>query len=304
MNKPTTKTLSTFNIVHQRTGFDKDDIEPIEYKEAEANFDENGHVVEETHYTEEGDVDNCTRYEYDENGRVISSTQVDSEEYISQKSNMYYDAEGRLIKQGNMYGEDSPEYFTVFEYQNGLLMRQDSYDGDELDYTEKEYEYNEAGQCIKEIDYNDEGEKQYIIENQYNEKGLLVQQVRDEVLNKDRRSYQYEYDEQNNKIKDLIYNYNEELIAKVYYRFNENNQLIEAEAEDLDKYQKTTYQYEGDLLVKIELLDKQGNLQSWTEYQYDDYGNVASIVRHIHDEVDVNAFRILSEVRYEREYFA
>ncbi len=297
------KKTTTLSTQYQRTGFDKDDITPIQYKESEVEYNESGKVTKETHFSEDGGVDSYTLNEYDERGRLVSSVQYDADELLCQQTTQQYDEEGHLVCQGNIYGEGSPEYLTKFVYENGLLMRQDSYDEDEFDFTEKEFTYDNEGQLVKEIDYSDDGEVLYAIENQYNEKGLLSQMVRNEVAAKDRRSYQFAYDERGNKVKDLVYNYNEELIAKAYYTYNDNDQLLEAETEDLDRYQKATYTYEGAHLVEEALSDKDGNVLSKTTYRYNEQGDIVLVTRHIRDEVDNNTLRVLSETQYDREYY-
>ena len=302
MNK--IKKTTTINTQYQRTGFDKDDITPFEYKESEVEYNEAGKVAKDTHFAEDGEVDSYTLNEFDESGRLVSSVQYDADDILCQQTTQQYDEEGHLVCQGNIYGEGSPEYLTKFVYENGLLMRQDSYDEEEFDFTEKEFAYDDEGRLVKEIDYTDDGEKLYVIENQYNEKGLLSQVVRNEVAAKDRRTFQFAYDERDNKIKALVYNYNEELIAKAYYTYNEEDQLLEAETEDLDNYRKVTYTYEGSRLVKEETTDKQGHVLSKVEYQYNEQGDIYVVTRYIMDEVDNNELRKLSENRYEREYYA
>lgn len=298
------KKTTTVNTQYQRTGFDKDDIVQIQYKESEVEYNEGGKILKETHFAEDGEMDSYTLNEYDERGRLVSSVQYDADDILCQQTTQQYDEEGRMVCQGNIYGEGSPEYLTKFIYENDLLMRQDSYDEDEFDFTEKEFAYDGEGRLVKEIDYTDDGETLYIIENQYNEKGLLSQMVRNEVAAKDRRTYQFSYDERGNKVKDLVYNYNEELIAKAYYTYNDNDQLLEAETEDLDRYQKATYTYEGEHLVEEAITDKDGNVLTKTTYRYNEQGDIDLITRYIRDEVDNNELRVLSETQYDREYYA
>jgi YD repeat-containing protein len=302
MNK--IKKTTTFSTQYQRTGFDKDDITPIQCKELEVEYNEAGKAAKETHFSEDGEVDSYTLNEYDDRGRLVSSVQYDADEILCQQTTQQYDEEGHLVCQGNIYGEGSPEYLTKFVYENGLLMRQDSYDEDDFDFTEKEFAYDSEGRLTKEIDYSDDGEVLYAIENQYNEKGLLSQMIRNEVAAKDRRTYQFAYDERGNKVKDLVYNYNEELIAKAYYTYNDDDQPLEVETEDLDRYQKATYTYEGAHLVEEALTDKDGNVLSKTTYHYNEQDDIDLITRYIRDEVDNNELRVLSETQYEREYYA
>lgn len=298
-----TRKKTAFNTLYNRIGFDKNDIARIEYTESITEYNTDGKITKETIYTEDSEIESYTLNEYDNNGRLLSSTQFDADDILCQQTTMQYDEENHLLCQGNIYGEGSPEYLTKFTYENGLLTRQDSYNEDEFDYTEKAFAYDAEGRLIKETDYADDGEELYIIENQYNEQSQLSQVVRHEIAAKDRRTYLFEYDERGNKTKDLIYNFNEELIAKIYHTFNNDNLPVEIESEDLDRYQKLTYTYEGKLPIEEQLTDKEGNILARTQYQYNSYGDLLKTTRYIRDEVNNNELRILSETLYEREYY-
>ena len=81
----------------------------------------------------------------------------------------------------------------------------------------------------------------------------MKQTTKIEVLEKDKRTYDYEYDERNNRVKELIYNYNDELISKSYTKYNDENRVVEVEEEDLNQYKLTQYQYD---VIKVSILDK------------------------------------------------
>jgi hypothetical protein len=113
---------------------------------------------------------------------------------MGQKLEFFYDDKGNVVKQNNYYGEDCPTFSNHFTYENGLLIRQDSYDDGHFVYTEKEYRYNDKGLLIEQIDFDEDGNKQYVTVNEYNDDGLVITRVRDEILEKDRRTYHFEYD--------------------------------------------------------------------------------------------------------------
>ena len=156
------------------------------------------------------------------------------------------------------------------------------------------------GRLIKEFENDDYGKTMNIHTYEYNEKGLVSKYIRDEVQNKDRRTYEYTYDDKNNCVKELVYDYENKLIAKTYRTYNENNQMTETETEDLDNYRKITLEYEGDRVVKNSLLNKKDELQGWAEYTYDENGKENSAKEFIQDEVQPDHFRLLRETRYER----
>ena len=153
---------------------------------------------------------------------------------------------------------------------------------------------------IKEIEYDEYNEVKNMITYKYNDKGLLMKTIRDEVKEKDRRTYEFFYDDQNNKVKELIYNYKDKLIAAQYTRFNDQKQEVEIEWEDLDNYRKTIQEYNGDQLVKVENLNREGAVTSRTEFQYDDQKNLINLKRYELATVYSNELQLTQETFYER----
>lgn len=70
--------------------------------------------------------------------------------------------------------------------------------------------------------------------------------------------------------------------------------------EDLDNYRKITMEYDGDLVVKNSLFNKEDQLQGWAEYTYDETGKENCSREFIQDEVKPENFRQIRETRYER----
>ena len=129
----------------------------------------------------------------------------------------------------------------------------------------------------------------------YDAKGQVVEMKVEEVAAKDRRTYSYEYDNQGNRIKELTYNYDDTLIAKKYTEYAPDGRILSEEAEDLDNYKKTVYEYNGDNLVKISVYAKDESLVSWSELQYDDENRLYASADYIIDEVDPSEYRLLAE---------
>lgn len=293
--------INVYCTNYKRINYGKKDISPETFKESISEYDEKGNLQKEFHYTSENELENFSVNEYNSQNQLISTAHYDEERCLVQKMIYHYDNEGNIIKQDNCYGEDPPLFSTHFIYENGLLVRQDSYDDDQFACTEKVYSYDDKKQLIKLVEYDEDGQEQYVTDNAYDDDGLLITSVRNELLAKDRRTYHFEY-ENKRKIKDLIYDYDETLIAKVYYFYNENGDIVETEEEDLDSYRKTKYTFDGKLVIKAEVFDNDEKLVAWKEYEYDENGKIINIRNFIKDEVDQNDYRIITEYRYERIY--
>lgn len=294
------KTTRITNTNYLRTGYGENDITPQSFLEAEIITDGQGRIVKESHYLPEEGLDSVTVNEYDEGGRIVSSSQYDFADELIQRNTFTYE-NGRLVRKGCFYGEGSPEYATVYVYEGENLVREDSYNEDEFDYTEKKHVFNDANQEVKRDEFNDDGEIIYHTENEYNAEGFLSRRLREEPMEHDSRTYTFEYDEAGRKTKELVYNFDEKLIAKTYYVYNEAGDVVETEEENLDIYRRTQYTYDGSNCVKVEQFDRD-DLFSWTEYTYNEQGDVTFIKSYVHDEVDPEKYRVVASVQYDIEY--
>ncbi|MCQ2283406.1 MAG: hypothetical protein MJZ57_00735 [Bacteroidales bacterium] len=294
------KTLQIIKKEYQRVGYDESDIEPVEYTEVKATYNEAGQIVREARFDSDGNLNTLTINHYDENHLLVQSEQFDQENILLQKSINVYNDKQQLVSQSNFFGDESNEYVTKYIYdEDGNLLRHEMFFDDELDYVEKIMEY-EDGKMVKETENDDYGNTLYVNTYSYNEKGLLSKHVRDEIQNKDRRTREYFYDDNGNCVKELIYDYSDALIAKIYRTYNDDNLLIETEEEDLDNYRKITLEYEGKLCIKNTVFTKEGQIRGWAEYSYDETEKEVAAREFIPDEIQPENFRMLRETRYER----
>ena len=294
------KNLTIIKKEYQRVGYDEHDIEPLEFVEVKAEYNEAGQITREERFDADGNINTLTVNQYDEQHRLVQSEQFDQDNILLQKTVNTYEGD-TLTQQSNFFGESDFEYVTKFVYDSdGNLIRQEMYDDGELDYVEKAMEYAD-GRLVKETENDDYGKAMYVNTYAYDEQGRVIRHVRDEVQNKDRRTYEFTYDANGNRIKDLIYDYGNALIAKTYRTFDEQNRLVETEEEDLDHYRKIVMEYDGAQVVKNSLHDRDGQLQGWAEYTYDENGKENSSREFIHDEVQPDNFRMLRETLYVRD---
>ncbi len=294
------KSLKITKKEYQRVGYDAQDIEPVEYTEGYAEYDDNGHILREERYEPDGTLNTLTVNTYNENGELVQTEQYDQDDILLQKTVNKYDENQRLASQSNYYGDASEEYVTKYYYDaEGNVVKQEVYVDGNLDYVEKTATFvNGRPDTVTEND--DYGNAMYVHHYQYNEKGQVTVYVRDEVQNKDRRTYEFTYNDNGDRVKDLIYDYDMKLIAKVNRTFDEQNRQTEVVEEDLDSYRRITMEYDEDRVVKNTMFDKNGEITGWAEYEYADDGRQSMAREFIHDEVEPQNFRMLRETFYER----
>ena len=294
------KSLKITKKEYQRVGYDAQDIEPVEYTEGYAEYDDNGHILREERYEPDGTLNTLTVNTYNENGELVQTEQYDQDDILLQKTVNKYDENQRLASQSNYYGDASEEYVTKYYYDaEGNVVKQEVYVDGNLDYVEKTATFvNGRPDTVTEND--DYGNAMYVHHYQYDEKGQVTVYVRDEVQNKDRRTYEFTYNDNGDRVKDLIYDYDMKLIAKVNRTFDEQNRQTEVVEEDLDSYRRITMEYDEDRVVKNTMFDKNGEITGWAEYEYADDGRQSMAREFIHDEVEPQKFRMLRETFYER----
>ena len=98
----------------------------------------------------------------------------------------------------------------------------------------------------------------------------------------------------------MIYNFKDKLIAAHYIKYNENNKEIESEWEDLDNYRKTCSEYEDDMQIKLQILDKDGKVLIVSEYIRDDKGKIIELRRFDFDDLYTNQLQLSKVYTYER----
>ncbi len=294
------KSLKITKKEYQRVGYDAQDIEPVEYTEGYAEYDDNGHILREERYEPDGTLNTLTVNTYNENGELVQTEQYDQDDILLQKTVNKYDENQRLASQSNYYGDASEEYVTKYYYDaEGNVVKQEVYVDGNLDYVEKTAIFvNGRPDTVTEND--DYGNAMYVHHYQYDEKGQVTVYIRDEVQNKDRRTYEFTYNDNGDRVKDLIYDYDMKLIAKVNRTFDEQNRQTEVVEEDLDSYRRITMEYDEDRVVKNTMFDKNGEITGWAEYEYADDGRQSMAREFIHDEVEPQNFRMLRETFYER----
>lgn len=294
------KSLKIIKKEYQRVGYDAQDIEPVEYTEGYAEYDDNGLLLREERYEPDGSLNTLTVNTYDEKGNLAQTEQYDQDHILLQKTVNQYDESGLLVAQSNYYGDASDEYVTKFDYDgDNNVVKQEVYVNGKLDYVEKTTIYKD-GRPETVTENDDYGNVMYVHHYQYDEKGQVAVYSRDEVQNNDRRTYEFTYNEHGDRVKDLIYNYDMTLIAKVIRTFDEVGHQTEIVEEDLDSYRRIAMEYDGDRVVKNTMFNKAGEITGWAEYEYADDGRQSMAREFIHDEVEPENFRMLRETVYVR----
>lgn len=225
---------------------DETEIREKEYMHQCTEFDEAGHPIEAITYLPDGTVEHKYIYKYNSEGKVIDELLLEADDEITEHRSMEYNEAGQLVKEYIHYLDDTADVL-IFTYDTeGRILSKRSidsegetgnyvvniYDGDKV---VSESEYDMAGEIItqRKIIYDEDGK------------------VTEEIFKTPEENYQ------------ILYSYDEQGVASVRRRYNEDKHLMERNT--------FTYDSEGRL---SESMDETSSGIEITYTGYDAEGNV------------------------------
>ncbi len=254
-------------------------------------YDGNGNTIRSTNYDENGKPSWSYGYEYDEDGKKIKETSYKEDGSISMIYRYEYDEKGNLTKEARYDETETLRAYEVYEYdENGYVLKMTQYSagGVKTGYTEyfenTTYANKYAGRRRSEIYYSD-GSLSNICE--YNKNGKMTKGENYSSNGKLWSAEEYEYDEDDRRVKKLSYDSERKLTGYTVYKYDENYILSETSYDsdgNKTKYteyvEKTSYYNRGDdTYQKIEKYEN-GVLTSRDEYEFDENGKRTKLISY------------------------
>jgi YD repeat-containing protein len=225
---------------------DETEIREQEYMHQCTEFDAEGHPLEAITYLPDGTVEHKYIYKYNSEGKVIDELLLEADGEVAEHRSMEYNAEGQLVKEYIHYLDDTADVL-IFTYDSeGRILSRRSIDseGETGNYVVNIYD---GDKVVSESEYDIAGEiitQRKII---YDEAG----KISEEVFKTPEENYQ------------ILYSYDEQGVASVRRRYNEEKHLMERNT--------FTYDSEGRL---SESMDETSSGIEITYTGYDAEGNV------------------------------
>lgn len=270
-----------------------------------------------------------TEYEYNEAGEIKKEVVYNSEEKVTywdeknEKGNqikfIYYDEDNGYHHKEYEYDEFENEIRYVSYNEDGSIQYESlkEYNNKNQKVSEHEtimgtdggnyvydyaYEYNDAGQLIKEIHYEEYGESNWIA-YEYNENGdvIKVTSYCIEYISYDNGPYQknnefanwitlYEYDDRGRVITEINQDGEGNVKSRVETQYNNRGDILseirtgsdgEIEFENRYEYDEDgnkikDYFYSKNIHEQTVMYDSEGNILEYKDYSYDDEENSSS----------------------------
>ena len=179
-------------------------------------YDEKGRKTSVTSYTFSGAQIDQVDFEYDENGHLLVWYWWDDDGRLGEIV-YQYDASGDLVREETYDGQELLHY-CIYEYykSNGQRVRKDYYSDGSL-FRIIEYEYNKQGQIVKQSEYDSKGQLTVIRTTEYDSFGKKISESGYDAEGKLFIYDVFEYDEKGNLIVSKSYDGAGNLIGSQTY---------------------------------------------------------------------------------------
>ncbi len=283
------KTVKRFTKIFKSLQFNSDAGNGTEFLSLQSFYNEDGNLVEELKYFEDGTIDERNVYQW-ENKQLISHVIEMPQEGMKEEYRYLRTPEGKLTKEQKFYGEDPGEATEYFYNADGQIEKIIKYDADGEKEHEEQFEYEDkllklhriysgSGSLLSSSEFTNEDGRPAIRKDFDEEKNLL--QITD-----------YEYDDKGNLVKTVTKNMAGKVIESYAVSFDERGNITEKAIRD---FHPRTFRYSYDdqnRCIEEEMYNAFGQLSSKTVYEFDAAGKLLSEINynldHHHSHHDSN----------------
>lgn len=304
MNKKIQKTTNfrvDYSMENPSNPDETDWIEKSTYLVSESEYDNNGNLILAKTYGSTGDINEHYKYIYNEKNQMVheinffddieiveerfctydDSGKIAEEKIAYQEGgeniiNYFYDELGNLVKRQQCDVDGNIEELELFEFEGGKLKKNILFNDENKEVSRHEFSYDENGNLLRNSFYSAEANENFVMENFYNEKGI--------------------------REKSLRYNSKEQLVEKVIYTIDENENISEIIEENTKSFKKTRFTYDqNNNVIKQEEFNNNDELLSNIERTFNDDGKLAESLVFIQNPVE--NIRQMYASKYEYIYF-
>jgi hypothetical protein len=199
----------------------------------EQRYTENGKLIGESLFNNEGYSTGKTVAVFDDKGNKIEETKYHPDGSIRKRMKYLYDDKGRCVSEGRYNQDGSLVYRIGFVLDDkGRKTEETSYgEGDAVNW-KKTYRYHVSGKVSEETEYTPAGKIKDRVVRKFDNRGNLIEEIRTEENEKPVWRFVWKY-EGNKNTEELKY-YGEDVPPwRITFRYNKLDSLTEAASYDL-----------------------------------------------------------------------
>ena len=255
-------------------------------------FNNENLLIEEIIFDDDAQQIHRTINEYDKQNRIIHSIQYDeNNELIEDKKNFFIESNKEVYSE-TLFPDNSITKEYRERSENKLLIKWTDED-DEFEGSEERI-LNEKGLTIQLIQTNFMNKITAFYEYEYDEKNQMIKAVEKDDRKKFLKAYAFTYDNEGNKTVEEELNKKDKIISRIIHQY-ENDKIIKTKAAEGD----THFYYNNELLIKEETLYPDGSANVIV-YSYNENKDITEEKHYdISQGNEIQEYFLQKQIRYE-----
>ena len=240
------------------------------YKSSVTKYNAKGNITEVAKYNAEGKVISLVVYQYDNNDNRVNYERYDgNRDKLQRSQKITYDPKGNKTRE---YGYDGASvYSNTYQYDGNGKLSEIQYTADNALVEKRQLKY--SGNKTEIMVYDQSNNLVFRQENLYNEKGLLVSEVKTEGKGNVVHSLNLQYNNQNELTEEVRKRADDKLDYQKLYQYDRENRPVKEETVTMDGIRYVSYEYQynnlGDLSLKSWKKNERSQTSSTVSYKYD-----------------------------------
>jgi hypothetical protein len=283
------KTVKRFTRIFKSLQFNSNSAEGLEFLSLESVYDEEGKLLEEIKYREDGTMDERNLYRWENNQLVLHLIEM-PDEGMREEYRYTRTDEGKLLKEQKFYGDDAGEATEYFYNADGQVEKVIQYDADGQKEQEEHFDYE--NKLLKKHRIFDGNEALLSVSEYVHENSRPVMRTDNDGEGTLLHNTSYHYDDKGNLIKTITTNPQGKVIESYSVSFDEKGNITE---KAFREFHPRTFRYQYDeqnRCTEEEMYNAFGQLASKTVYEYNEAGELLSQINynldHHHSHHDSN----------------
>jgi len=238
------------------------------YKSAVTKYDTRGNITEITNFNKDGKVISIEKYQYDRFGKRLNFERHDDKKLVYSQR-ITYDNNGRKIRE---HGNDGfTTYSNAYTYDGSGKLTEINYSANNA-LVEKRV-FTHSGNKTEISVFNASNALILRLENTYNDKGLLLSELRRESQGNVVQSLNFQYNNFGDLLNEIRKRAGDKLDYQKTIQYDQHNRPIKEETTNPDgsKFVSSEFQYNnlGDMVFKSWRRNVRATEPSTTRYTYD-----------------------------------
>lgn len=276
--------------------------EGTEYLENFTEYNRDGHVVKDSRYLDNGNVEEVNSFVYDDQHRLVEHVLEYVPDEAVEKRIVERDTEGRIIRETKYYGDLSGEH-TEYIYNSSGEISEIKYFDEEGDFSwREELNYDAKKNLVTRISFEATGTVKQKTDFTFSEDGLTVEEKISDGKGAIEKVIINKYNENKKEESNIEKTGQDKLISAVYSTYDEKGRLVEKRYKDFySKVMRLAYD-DLDHCISEELFDDHGTLLRKHLFEYDTEGQLLTEQNY---EMDVTrgGRDKHQHIRYEYEFY-